>query len=142
MFRKGVMLKERRASIFVPILMLLICGCEVAQESVFLNTEPINSDTKASSTPTQTELVEALQNFAEVNDFQCRQNVKRWDEWTCAGPHAMRITFEPDRGKNRFVAEFTLVIRSDEYARDYRRFVDHFVEDMKSRFGDFVVHEP
>ena len=52
----------------------------------------------------------------------------------------MRITLEPDRGKNRFVAEFTLIIRSDEYASDFREYVDEFVNYMDMRFGGAVVH--
>jgi len=47
---------------------------------------------------------------------------------------------QKDRGKNRYVAEFTLVILQDDYADDYREYVDRFVGYVNARFGDAVVY--
>ena len=124
----------------VVCLMLALQGCEVAQDRVYILTEPTADTAALSLGPTQANLIDALQDFSEDHDFQCRQHVKRWDEWSCAGPHSMRITFEPDRGKNRFVAEFTLVILSDDYPNDFRKFVNEFVEYMNTKFAGAVIH--
>jgi len=92
------------------------------------------------SRPAQADLIESMQDFAELHGSRCRQHVKRWDEWSCAGPHGMRITLQKERGKNRFLAEFTLVILEDGYADDYREYVDQFVGYMDAKFGDAVVY--
>jgi hypothetical protein len=131
--------KAALAAGWVVCLTLVLLGCEVAQERVYIYTQPIANESLFNSGPTQADLIEALQEFAKAHGFRCRQHVKRWDEWSCVGPHGMRITFEPDRGKHRFVAEFTLVIRSEEYASDYREFVDQFVDDMHIRFAGSVI---
>jgi len=113
---------------------LLTAGCEVARERVYLPVRSGSVSENLELAPTQRELTDALLAFASDRGFRCRQHVKRWDEYACNGPHDMRITFEPDRGKGRFVAEFTLVYRSTQEAADLDLTVDEFVRHMNARF--------
>ena len=122
------------------VLLLAMQGCDVAQERVYILTETSQEDLSLDSRPSQAILIEALQQFAAIDDTRCRQHIKRWDEWSCNGPNGTRITFLKDRGKDRYVAEFTLVIGRNRAAKDFREYVDKIVRFMNTRFGDAVLY--
>jgi hypothetical protein len=88
----------------------------------------------------QIQLVEALQTFFSDRGMRCRQHVRWWDEWSCKGPHGMRATFQPDRGRDRYVAEFTLVLREVGHATDHLELIDEFSDYMRTEFSNALVH--
>ena len=121
-------------------LFIAIQGCDVAQERVYILTETQQEDLSFDTRPSQTTLIDTLQQFAETHDTRCRQHIKRWDEWYCTGPNGTRLTFLKDRGKDRYVAEFTMVIDPQRPAQEFHDYVDEFVSFMNSRFGDAVLY--
>ena len=129
-----------RRGLIALFLLIAIQGCDIAQERVYILTESTRQDVLFDTKPNQATLVEALQLFAKTHSTRCRQHVKRWDEWSCNGPNGTRITFQKDRRKNRFVAEFTLVIRSDNSANEFHEYVEEFCEYMEARFDNAVLH--
>ncbi len=121
------------------VLLMAMQGCDVAQERVYILTETHLEDLSFSTRPGQTTLIDALQQFSETHDTRCRQHVKRWDEWYCTGPNGTRVTFLKDPGKDRYVAEFTLVIGPNRPMHEFQEYVDEFVSFMNARFGDAVL---
>lgn len=71
--------KAALAADWVVCLTLVLLGCEVAQERVYIHTERMANESLFNSGPTQVDLIEALQAFAKANGIRCRQHVKRWD---------------------------------------------------------------
>lgn len=125
--------------VFVLVLFMAMQGCDVAQERVYILTETPQEDLTFDTRPGQAILIEALQQFAATHDTRCRQHIKRWDEWNCNGPKGTRVTFLKDPGKDRYVAEFTLVIGPNRPMNEFQDFVEEFVSFMNSRFGDAVL---
>ncbi len=129
-----------RCAILLLIPFFAFQGCDVAQDRVYIYTNSSQSGIAFNTNPTQAALIKALQKFAESHDTRCRQHVKRWDEWSCDGPGGIRITFEPDRGKDRYIGEFTLVTGSSHSAAELRHFVGQFAGFMDAQFGDAVLY--
>lgn len=120
----------------LPVV-LTLHGCEIAQERVHIT---IEDTALANAIPNQDALIEALQQFAESHDTRCRPHIKRVEEWSCQGPNRMHITFKEDLGKDRFVAEFTLVIYPEGTADEFHEYVNEFVGYMSTRFGEAVKY--
>lgn len=134
--------KRAQHLLFLLACLLVLIGCEIAQNRVVVLISPANLSSAPNSLPNQAELTAALQEFARQSGSRCRQHVKRWDEWSCNGTDGTRITLEPDRGKNRFVAEFTLVIRYEAQQMEFDTFVDEFATFIEDRFPGAVLYLP
>lgn len=124
----------------VLLLLIVLQGCDIAQERVYILTDTFRDIPSFDIRPGQARLIDALQQFAVISDTRCRQHIKRWDEWYCTGPHGTRLTFLIDRGKDRYVAEFTLVIGPQRPSKEFHKYVDEFVNFMNTRFGDAVLY--
>lgn len=123
-------------------LLVLLSGCEVAQNRVYILLLPGSASAANSALPNQGELTEALQEFIQRHGGRCRQHVKRWDEWACNGPIDIRVTFEPDRGKDRCIADFSLVARTAQEQEKFDAFVDEFANAMEAKFPGAILYAP
>ena len=131
----------KRHQLCIVAASLCIAGCDVTQERRYLKVRPASLSDSIQVAPTQSQLVGALLEFASDQGFRCRQHVKRWDEYSCNGPQDMRITFEPDWGRDQFVVEFTLVTTSEESRAGLRETVEEFEKHMNTRFLTKVTLE-
>jgi hypothetical protein len=71
----------------VLLLFIAMQGCDIAQERVYIQTETSRDNLSFDTRPSQTTLIDTLQQFAETHDTRCRQHIKRWEEWYCTGPN-------------------------------------------------------
>lgn len=139
MISENILVSQIGRRTILLFLLVTLQGCDIAQESVYILTETNQQDLLFSTRPSQASLFEALQLIAATHDTQCRQHIKRWDEWNCNGPMGTRVKLQKEPGKDRYVVVFTLVIGPIRPGNEFQDYVNEFINFMEVRFGNAVL---